>query len=109
MPRGIPRSSSGYGSSNGIGLRPDLIIQGVGSLVIGIIVTIVISAIFEESIMYGILVWILVGTPCCLITGISSVSTMLGTYDPLSLFGKSMRCDVTTADMNKYHFNDDDV
>jgi hypothetical protein len=109
MPRGLPRSSprgsSNYDNSTTERLsriRPDLIIQGVGSLVVGIITTIAVHAVFEDSLLYGIMVWTLVGTPCCIISGISSVSTILGTYDPMSVFGKSMRCDVTNGDMLKH-------
>lgn len=78
-------------------LRPDLVINGFGSLAVGLVVTFVLRALSEDNqseIYWCFIAWVVVGTPCCLISGISSLLVAIGAQDPFAKLSPHLRCDV---------------
>jgi hypothetical protein len=72
--------------------RPDLIVNGVATLLVGTATTSVIFSLRPD--VYGFVGWCLIGTPCCLIAGVSSLLTLLNVRDPFRSLAPGLRCDV---------------
>ena len=77
--------------------RPDLIINGVGSLGLGIVVTFVLRSFSEDNqseVYWCFIAWLVLGTPCCLFSGMSSLLVAGGAQDPCKKISSHIRCDV---------------
>ena len=72
--------------------RPDLIVNGLAALLVGIVVSVVLFQNLQPGYyLYGFVGWVVIGTPCCLISGTSSLLAILN----LDIgFGRGLRCDV---------------
>ena len=78
-------------------IRPDMLINGFGSLSIGLVVTFVLLALShddESKVYWCFIAWAVLGTPCCLIFGISSLGEAVGVQDPFARLAPHIRCDV---------------
>jgi len=86
-------------------LRPDLIINGVGSLIVGTVLTVAVFSMWDGSSAYGpyaLVAWALLGAPCCLLAGLSAGFELLGAQDPLALLSQNVRCDVPATTGNGF-------
>ena len=86
--------------------RADLAINGLGTLFVGVVTTIVIWSLAHDEEEAGpstgwrwFGVWVVVGTPCCLAAGFSSLLTLLKmeSLDPFAKVAPSLRCDSLAA------------
>ena len=82
-------------------MRPDMLINGFGSLSVGLVVTFVLRALSQDNQSkhyWCFIAWLVLGTPCCLISGISSLTEAVGALDPFANFAPHIRCDINQVD-----------
>ena len=80
--------------------RPDLIVNGIAALVVGSVTSFVIYSL--QPSWLGFVGWLVIGTPCCLIAGVSSILSLLSLskFDPFFALAPSLRCDLS-ADQHR--------